>query len=114
MYTYITFFSVGKDSEGLVIDHFLDNMGDLVVWESRDAYFAARYTEPDMIDGGVYSYLLATAVAGAPTAIIENRIVSYLAPKPLEDLLRVLHSVVQAMRSAEWPAWSDREVEGTP
>ena len=107
MYTYITFFSVGKDSEALIIDHFLDNIGDLFVWESNDAYFAARYTEPDIIDGGVYSYFLATAKAGAPTNIIENRIVSYLAPKPLEDLLRVLHSVVEAMRSAEWPEWPD-------
>ena len=107
MYTYVTFFSVGEDSEALIIDKFLDNIGDLVVWESKDAYFAARCTEPDPIDGGVYSYGMAAATAQAPDDIIKGRIVSYLAPSSLVDLLRVLHSVVHAMRSAEWPEWSE-------
>ena len=105
MFTYVTFFSVGKDSETLIIDQFLEHVGDLVVWGSQEEYFAARQVEPEPIDGGVFSYGLATGTAAAPDAIIENRIVSFSASQSLVDLLQVLHSVVRAMRSAEWPEW---------
>lgn len=107
MYTYITFFNLGEDSEALLLDHFPDNMGDLIVWESREAYFAARATEPDPIDGGVYSYWLAAATSMAPNDMIRDRIVSYLAPESLVGLLGILHSTVRAMRTAEWPEWPE-------
>ena len=91
----------------MVIDHFLDHMGDVVTWSSQEEYFAARHTEPAPIDGGVYSYGIAAGTAAAPDALIENRIVSFFAPQSLVDLLRVLHSVVRAMRSADWPEWAE-------
>lgn len=107
MYRYVTFFSIGKGSETLSIDYFADNVGDLVVWESQEAYNSARCTEPDPIDGGEFSYGLATGVARAPSRVVDGRIVSYLAPDPLVDVLRVLNSVVRAMRGCEWPEWPE-------
>ena len=103
---YITLFSVGKDSEALIIDLF-ERTEELIVWDSREQYFEARQREPEVIDGGVYSYWMVAATSAAPDDLISNRIVSFLAPPHVYSLLDILHSVVRAMRSAEWPEWPD-------
>ena len=76
---YITLFSVGKDSEALIIDLF-ERTEELIVWDSREQYFEARQREPEVIDGGVYSYWMVAATSAAPDDLISNRIVSFLAP----------------------------------
>ena len=103
---YITLFSVGKGSEALLIDRF-DHSDDLIVWESKEQYFAARKDEPKVIDGGIFTYGLVTGTAMVPDALIANHIVSFVAPSSVHALLDVLHAVVRAMRSAEWPEWPD-------
>ena len=103
---YITLFNVGKYSETLLIDRF-ERTEDLIVWESEEQYFGARKDDPQPIDGGVFTYGLVTGVAGAPDNLITNQIVSFLAPTYVHGLVDVLNSLVQAMRSAEWPDWSE-------
>ena len=105
---YITLFSVGKGTEALLIDRF-ERTEDLIVWESREQYISARKDEPVAIDGGIFSYGLLTGTADVPDALIANQIVSFLAPSSVHALLNVLHSVVRAMRSAEWPEWPDKD-----
>lgn len=104
---YITLFTVGEGSEALVIDRF-ERTEELIVWESREQYFDSRKYEPEMIDGGVFTYGLVAGTAAAPDALIANQIVSFLAPPSVHALLDVLDSVVRAMRSAEWPEWPDQ------
>ena len=106
MYVYVTFFDVGKGSETLTIDHF-ERTEEIITWESKEQYFAERKGDPNPIDGGVYSYGLATGTSGAPDSLIAGRIVSYLAPSSLLALLNVLDSVVHALRSADWPEWPE-------
>ena len=104
---YITLFSAGEGSEALVIDRF-ERTDDLIIWESREQYVEARKDEPKIIDGGIFSYGLVTGTASIPDALIANHIVSFLAPSSVHALLDVLHAVVRAMRSAEWPTWPDQ------
>ncbi len=107
MYIYVTLFSVGKNSEALIIDSFGDDVGELVVWESKEQYFSARQDEPEVIDGGIFAYGLAAGTSHFPDAIYGDRIVSFFAPSSLVELLRVLNSLVHAMRSADWPNWPE-------
>ena len=106
--SYITLFRVCKDSEALVIDRF-ERTENLIVWDSSEQYISARIDEPKVIDGGIYSYGLVAAASHAPADIIDDRIVSFLAPSHVHSMLDVLGSVVRAMRTAEWPKWPDQE-----
>lgn len=103
MNVYVTFFNVGKDSEGLVIDY-MDETDQLIVWSSEDEYFAAR-GDFKIIGGGVFTYGLAAGTAGAPHTLISNQIVSFRATHSLLALLDILDATVKAMRSADWPEW---------
>lgn len=107
MYLYVTLFSVGKGTEALLVDSFTDQWGDFVEWDSREQYFSARGDEPEVIDGGVYAYWLVAATWQLPESIHKNRIVSFSAAGSVLGLLRVLHSVVRAMRAADWPEYPE-------
>ena len=104
MATYVTFFSVGKDSETLIIDELM-RVDEIIIWESKDQYFSARQTEPRPIDGGVFTYGLAAGTSGFPDLTWGSQIVSYLAPPSLLELLNQLDSLVHSMRQADWPEW---------
>lgn len=102
--TYITMFSVGEGSEALIIDHLdVEESKELIVWDSPAQYHSARKWEPENIDGGIYSYGLLAGTAALPDDLINNQIVSFLAPSSAHAILKVLNSVVEAMRSVEWP-----------
>ena len=101
---YVTFFNVGKHSETLIVDQF-SQTDEIIVWDTKELYLAARETEHNPIDGGVYTYGLAAAVSTAPDALISNRIVSCRAPDSLLSLLADLNVTVEALRNADWPEW---------
>ena len=109
MQVYVTFFSVGTNSEALIIDHFQTITEEIVVWESKEQYFAERSDSFDIIDGGMHVYYLAAGVSAIPDALLSNQIVSYRAPSALLGLLKVLDSVVQALRVSGWPEWPEEE-----
>ena len=104
MNVYTTFFDVGGHSQTLSIDYFT-RTEEIIVWKSKEQYFAERCGDPKPIDGGVYTYGLGAAVSSAPDSLFSNQIVSYRAPDSLLALLEVLDSVVGALRRAEWPEW---------
>ena len=106
MPTYVTLFSVGKGSEALVIDQ-LAKSNELIVWSSKEEYFAAREADPEPIDGGEFSYGLAAGKSNAPDSLISNSIVSFLAPESLLARLADLHAAVRALRGADWPEWPE-------
>ena len=106
MSTYVTFFSVGKDSEALIIDQLKEDWDKVVVWESKERYFSARLEpNPKHIDGGIYSYMIACGMSLAPDDMFNGRIVSYQAPSSLVRLLLAFDEAVQALRFADWPDW---------
>ena len=107
MITYITLFKTGQYSETLIIDQF-ERTEDLIIWESEDEYFSSRMAEMRPVDGGVFSYGLIAAVSAAPDRIIDNHIVSFLAPDYVHGLLATLHALVRTMRSAKWPEWEEQ------
>lgn len=76
---------------------------EIVVWFSKDQYFAAREADPKPIDGGVYTYGIAAGASRAPDSLISNQIVSYRAPDSLLALLEQLDSIVVALWDADWP-----------
>ena len=95
MALYVTFFSVGKGTESLCIDDF-ERSEELIIWESHEQYSSSGgdFSET-VIDGGVFSYGIATGVAGVPDALIENRIVSFRAAPSLLFHLRRLDMIVR-------------------
>ena len=88
MQVYVTFFSVGTNSEALIIDHFQTITEEIVVWESKEQYFAERSDSFDIIDGGMHVYYLAAGVSAIPDALLSNQIVSYRAPSAASRLAK--------------------------
>ena len=106
MAAYITFFNVGRGSETLNVDQFT-RTEEIIVWESKEQYFAAREADTKPVDGGIYTYGLVAGTSMAPDSLISNQIVSYMAPNSLLNLLEQLDSVVRSFRKADWPDWPE-------
>ena len=106
MVAYVTLFDVGTGTETLIIDQFA-RTDQMITWESKEQYFAARLTEPRPIDGGIYAYGIGAATSMAPDSIISNHIVSCLASQCLLAKLDALHAAVLGLRGADWPEWPE-------
>ena len=112
MATYVTFFNVGEDSEALVIDQ-LSVSDEFIIWDTKDEYFETRESEPEPIDGGVFTYGLAAGVSLAPDALLSSKIVSFRPDAALLDSLNALNSRIMALRTMDWPEWPEYEQEFT-
>ena len=108
MTAYVTFFNVGKDSESLVIDQ-LSKTDEFIIWDTKNEYFDARESDPEPIDGGVFTYGLAAGVSLAPDALLSSKIVSFRPDAALLNSLNALDSIVMALRTMDWPEWPECE-----